>query len=215
MLIKTEGGSSGASAPAPAPSSKATGKAPARSGNFECPAMADDEDDPATYHKLVALIKSKGVAFKHLGPHDHTPTSEASAALRVRLGWTDVTLASGAKAMLITNSKNKEQPYSLAVMAADHQLDWKKMKKLLTKGKNARMASVVEAWEVTKCKPGGVPPFGSLFEGPGGVKTFVDPSLQAQGVNCNFNCGLRTRSMQMAVADYIALEQPEIANFCS
>jgi prolyl-tRNA editing enzyme YbaK/EbsC (Cys-tRNA(Pro) deacylase) len=153
--------------------------------------------------------------FKHLGPHEHTPTSEDSAALRVTLGWTDVTLASGAKAMLITNSKNKEQPYTLAVMAADQKLDWKKMKKLLPKGKNARMASVDEAWAVTKCKPGGVPPFGSLFDAPGGVKTYVDPSLQAQGENCNFNCGLRTRSMQMKVADYLAIEKPEIASFCS
>jgi len=53
------------------------------------------------------------------------------------------------------------------------------------------MASVEEVWEVTGCKPGGVPPFGSLFELPlgkdddgggsgsrGTVRMFVDWLLQ-------------------------------------
>ena len=83
------------------------------------------------------------------------------------------------------------------------------MKKLLLKGKSARMATEEEVWRVARCRPGGVPPFGILFDGPGGVRTFMDHSLAEQGDVCNFNCGLKTRSMQVSVSDYIAAEAPE------
>ena len=136
------------------------------------------------------------------------------------------------------NSKQQQQEssenecaldYVLAVMAANEKLDWKKMKKLLgpkSRSKGARMASVEEMWEVTGCKPGGVPPFGSLFEIPLGkdddgggseskikVRTFVDRSLQRQGDVINFNCGLRTRSIQMSFVNYFELEKPDMCDF--
>ena len=182
---------------------------------FMPPAVADGEDDHTTYLALIAKLHAAGVSFRHLGPHEHTPTSAEAAALRVKLGWTEVTLASGAKAMLVVNSKNVARPYCLAVMAADRQLDWKKMKKLIPKGKSARMATEAEVLEVTGCRPGGVPPFGSLFTARGGVQTFVDASLQEQGRVCNFNAGLRTRSMQITVTDYLAVEAPELVRITS
>ena len=50
------------------------------------------------------------------------------------------------------------------------------------------------------------------MEGPGGVRTFLDHSLVQQGDVCNFNCGLKTRSMQVAVSDYVAAEAPELVH---
>ena len=41
-----------------------------------------------------------------------------------------------------------------------------------------------------------------------GVRTVMDTSLKEQGPTTNFNCGLRTRSISMAVADYIRVEKP-------
>jgi len=161
-----------------------------------------------------------------------------------------VTLASGAKAMLLKNGTRKntntntsseeedDRPFVLAVMAANERLDWKKMKQMLgpkSRSKGARMATVEEMWDVTGCKPGAVPPFGSVFcippsspvvrddgsDGGGGgdgssrrmVHTFVDRSLQRQGGVINFNCGLRTRSIQMAFGDYLDVEKPELCDF--
>ena len=153
--------------------------------------------------------------MRHLGPHAASLTSEDAATTRRELGWENVTLASGAKAMLMSNSKNADEPFVLAVMAANERLDWKKMKRIFPKGKNARMATEEEVWRVTGCKPGAVPPFGSVFAAPdgGSVPTFVDTSLQRQGPVINFNCGLRTRSIQIAIGDYLAVEKPELCDF--
>lgn len=163
------------------------------------------------------------------------------------MGWDDVTLASGAKAMLIKNGTRKntnnnssedddDRPFVLAVMAANERLDWKKMKKMLgpkSRSKGARMATVEEMGIITGCKPGAVPPFGSVFvlpsvvrkdsndddggsvsgNGSRAVHTFVDRSLQRQGGVINFNCGLKTRSIQMAFGDYLDLEKPELCDF--
>ena len=38
----------------------------------------------------------------------------------------------------------------------------------------------------------------------------VDTSLQEQGASINFNAGLRTFSVSMALEDYLAIEKPEV-----
>jgi hypothetical protein len=95
---------------------------------------------------------------------------------------------------------------------------------------------------------GAVPPFGSLFSI--GAVTYMDPSLQEQGPDINFNAvrverqetlrenwsgivrattvtepkidpfamvaasqGLRTRSVAMSIADFIAVEKPVVLSF--
>ena len=58
----------------------------------------------------------------------------------------------------------------------------------------------------------------SVFDAPApgvGVRTLLDRSLLQQGEVCNFNCGLKTRSMQVKVADYVAAEAPEIVDISS
>jgi len=214
--------------------------------------ITDEEGDDRTYRLVLSNLRRplqrepsppQRCDFRHLGPHPPSLTSEESASTRRRMGWDDVTLASGAKAMLIKNGTRKgnaggggvavqdddDRTFVLAVMAADERLDWKKMKKMLgpkSRSKGARMATVEEVWDVTGCRPGAVPPFGSLFVRPSmdqgvdghggggrGVHTFVDRSLQRQGGVINFNCGLRTRSIQMAFQDYIDLEKPELCDF--
>jgi len=178
------------------------------------PAVSVEEGDDRTYQ--LVLQKLRNYDLLHLGPHAPSLTSEESAATRRRLGWAGATLASGAKAMVIKNGRgNVDGPFVLAVMAADRKLDWKRMKKLLgpkSRSKSARMATVEEVWDVTGCVPGAVPPFGSVGTG-GALRTFVDRSLQRQGDVINFNCGLRTRSVQMAVSDYLDAEEPELCDF--
>ena len=127
-------------------------------------------------------------------------TSEEAAQVR------GVPLASGAKAMLVVDSKHAM--FILAVMSAARLFDWKLLKSL-TGSKSLRFATEEEVKSTTKCIPGAVPPFGSLFQ----VKTWVDQSLLDQGPTINFNAGLRTRSVSMSVSDFLRLETPNIVNF--
>ena len=53
--------------------------------------------------------------------------------------------------------------------------------------------------------PGAIPPFGSLFALP----TRCDPAL-ADNPSINFNAGDHAVSVQMAYADYLAIEQPQL-----
>jgi Ala-tRNA(Pro) deacylase len=179
--------------------------------------VAPEEGDPATYHAVLHKLRSRGISFDHLGPHEPTPTSEDAAATRQKHGWTNATLASGAKAILLSNAKDAATPFILCVMSASQKLDSKKLKKAVPNAKAAKWATPEEVLDVTGCVSGAVPPFGSLFRVPGDpgkpVPTFMDESLRAQGPIINFNCGLKTRSVQMTVQDFIDLERPVICSF--
>ena len=103
--------------------------------------------------------------------------------------------------LLKDNSSKSVEPsilFTLAVMSASKKFSWKLVKKVL-KIKNMRFATPEEVFEITGCRPGAVPPFGSVF----GVQTIVDESLKLQGDTINFNCGLRTHSMRLKVNDYL------------
>lgn len=99
----------------------------------------------------------------------------------------------------------KNNVLKMAVMAADRKINWKKLKQVLNL-KKLSLAESEEVFKLTKCIPGAVPPFGSLFK----IETFCDESLKIQGNSINFNCGLRTASMNLATEDYLELEKPVI-----
>ena len=103
------------------------------------------------------------------------------------------------------STKTEELIFCLAIMSASKKFSWKLVKKAL-KVKNMRFATPEEVFQVTRCLPGAVPPFGSVF----GISTIVDESLKLQGDTINFNCGLRTHSMRISVADYLDLEKPKL-----
>ena len=75
--------------------------------------------------------------------------------------------------------------------------------------KSTKFASEEEVYALTGCRPGAVPPFGSLW----GLRTYVDGSLRRQGETINFNAGLRTRSVSMSFADYLEVEKATEADF--
>jgi Ala-tRNA(Pro) deacylase len=185
---------------APAPAAKApTACLPAGAA-----AVADEIEDPATSDRLLALLASHGVAHTQLR-HEPTHTSADSAEVR------GATLASGAKALFMKSSKPLEHGglYVLAVMSAARKADLSSLKKGLG-AKTLSMAPAADVWAVTGCRPGAVPPFGSLWSG---VRTVVDPSLVEQGGSINFNAGLRTLSVSMATADWLAVEGPTTVSF--
>ena len=152
-----------------------------------------DKENPETYEKITNWISTRKVKYG-LWIHGPTKTSEESAKVR------GVSLASGAKAMLVKEGKDN---FLLCVMAADKKVSWKKVKTVLST-KKINLASEEEVRALTKCIPGAVPPFGSVF----GIRTLLDKSLIEQGDTINFNCGLRTHSLCLKTKDYLALEKP-------
>ncbi|KAJ8613246.1 hypothetical protein CTAYLR_004547 [Chrysophaeum taylorii] len=165
--------------------------------------QASGDADDTLFRKLIALFEARGVAHARL-LHAPTLTSEASVVERRKGGWTDTTLGSGAKAMLMRRSKGG---FALCVLAADRKLDWKKLKKAVAK--DLRLATTEEVFEASRCVPGAVPPFGSQFFAE--TRTFVDHSL-GQNERINFNCGLRTQSVRLDFDSYLALEQPTLVD---
>ena len=75
--------------------------------------------------------------------------------------------------------------------------------------KSTKFASEEDVYALTGCRPGAVPPFGSLWN----LRTFVDQSLIDQGDEINFNAGLRTASVRMTLQDFLEVEQPVVASF--
>ena len=176
--------------------------------------VGEEEGDGRTYWRVLALLEKHGVQYAHLGPHEPTRTSEDSVRVRVSLGWHDCSLARGAKAMLLVNSRSGS--FALMVMSAARRLDWKLLRRVLPQGKKWGMASEDQVMRVTGCLPGAVPPFGSVFQNSSGeddddsgvVVTYMDKSLREQGEIINFNAGLRTRSVEITLEDYVRIEKP-------
>lgn len=153
------------------------------------------QEQSITFEALIQKLAGKNIT---LTEHEPVRTSEEAAAIR------GTTLDSGAKAMLLCNAGKMV----LAVMSASRKLDWKKIKKLIGV-KDIRFATEEEVALSTRCIPGAVPPFGSLW----GIQSYMDFSLQSQGETINFNAGLRTKSVSMTLSDYLELERPIIGEF--
>jgi len=146
------------------------------------------------YNKIITLLDERGVEYS---TEHHEPTRTSEDAARIR----GTSMKSGAKALVMQGKKTKTN--WLFVLPADLRLDAKKIKEVV--GERVTFCPNLE--EVTGCKPGSMPPFGSIV----GLKTYLDPKL-AQNEEINFNAGSLTDSVNMKFADYIAIEQPEVVD---
>lgn len=152
-------------------------------------------EEESTFNRVIELLTGKDIRVTE---HEPVRTSEEAAKVR------GSTLESGAKAMLLSDGVK----LILAVMSASRKLDSKKFKKIIS-SKSLKFASEEEVLSATRCIPGAVPPFGSIF----GLSTYMDLSLRTQGDSINFNAGLRTKSVTMLLEDYITVENPVICEF--
>ena len=157
-------------------------------------------EDRTTHETLMKLLEDNNLVFDKL-EHEPTRTSEESAKVR------GVPLSSGAKAMVAKDTAKGS--FILFVFPASRKISWKLVKALLNV-KKIELASEEEVYTLTKCRPGAVPPFGSVFK----IPTYCDKELVNQGVTINFNAGLRGFSvLNLPVKDYLKLENPQIAEF--
>lgn len=164
----------------------------------------EPEETDASFIKVRDFLNENKVEYT-LSEHKAVLTSEEAAEVR------GVSLASGAKAMLIKDTGKKLSregvSYYLAVMSAANRFSSKQFKKTIN-CKTFRFATPEEVHEVTGCLPGAVPPFGKIF----GVPVWVDRSL-GKNESINFNCGMRTKSIAMKYEDYFNVEGPTFQVF--
>jgi prolyl-tRNA editing enzyme YbaK/EbsC (Cys-tRNA(Pro) deacylase) len=158
-------------------------------------------DSHAIADRITALITQAG-AWCDSFEHEPVRTSEEAAALRP--GYT---LRQGAKAIIVrTKLVGGGRSYVMLVIPADRRFDGAKVKRLLH-AKEVRFATEAEVSELTDgVQPGGVPPFGNLFE----LDVVSDPTLY-DNADIVFNAG-RTTTIAMHSADYRRLAQPTVAD---
>jgi len=147
----------------------------------------------SVFERLRAALDGAGITFTHTR-HRAVYTSAEAAEVR------GVPLHSGAKALIVKVGES----LVLSVMPADLSLDSVSLRKHL-RARRSRFATQDEVFELTGLKPGSIPPFGSLFA----LRTYCDPRL-GDNERINFNAGSHTDSFQMAYADYVRFEKPEM-----
>ncbi len=146
--------------------------------------------------RIQALLRSRGVPFT-LKEHAPVKTSQEAADIR------GTPLHEGAKALVFA----ADGAMVLAVVSADKRVGTRAFKRAFGI-KNLRMITPDELRELTGLPVGAVPPFGSVLDLP----TYVDRGL-LENERISFNAGSRTASIIMACRDYIAVEQPTLADF--
>lgn len=148
--------------------------------------------------RVLAWLRDAGVAFQVI---EHAPvfTSEQAAAVR------GTRLAEGAKALVVLA---EDRPAHL-VLPADRKVDNARLRALLGTRK-LRFATRAELLTLTGCTPGGVPPFGHLFDLP----VYLEAAL-TDLERVAFNAGSNTVSIIMGAADLVRLCGATVCRFAA
>ena len=153
--------------------------------------------------RIIALLDEAG-CWRESFIHRPTRTSEESAAARP--GYS---LRQGAKAIILRVKRRKNDKFFvMLVYPADRKFDSRRVKRHFG-ARDIRFATAAEALSLTGgVQPGGVPPFGALFDLP----LYADPAL-FDNERIVFNAGDRRFSLAMRSADYRRLAQPGVFSF--
>jgi prolyl-tRNA editing enzyme YbaK/EbsC (Cys-tRNA(Pro) deacylase) len=151
------------------------------------------------HQQITDILKQHDFWFEEF-THKAVRTSEEAAAIR-----NGYTIEQGAKALIIrAKIPNVGKKFVMLVMQGSKKFNGTKVKKILSSN-DIRFATEGEVDEITSgVKPGGVPPFGNLFN----LEVFADRSL-FDNEKIVFNAG-RTSTIGMFSADYIKIVQPHI-----
>lgn len=152
--------------------------------------------------RITQLLEGNGCWFETF---EHEPVRTSEEAARVRPGYS---LHQGAKAIIVrVRKQGPAKTFVMLVFPADLRFDKEKVRHLLS-AKDIRFAAEQEVLEITKgVEPGGVPPFGNLFD----LEVIADPELFGNE-KIVFNAGDRRFSVAMKSDDYRRLVKPRIAS---
>ena len=155
------------------------------------------------YHSTVETIEVllKDRWFEKF-EHEAVRTSEEAAEVRK-----NYTLEQGTKALIVRIKKSANKKFVMIVVPGDKKFDTKKAREVLD-AKDIRFASPSEVSEITNgIVPGGVPPFGNLFD----LEVYVDEKV-FNNEKIIFNAGDKRVSIGMFSKDYIDLVSPNIVS---
>lgn len=148
--------------------------------------------------RIIDLLDAHNCWFEKF---EHKPVRTSQEAAEIRTGYS---LEQGAKALIVrVKISNSQKFFAMLVLSGDHKFDSKKVKHHFG-AKDIRFATEQEVAELTGgVEPGGVPPFGTLFELP----VVVDVQLLAHE-KIIFNAGDKRVSVAVRTVDYLKLVQP-------
>lgn len=154
---------------------------------------------------IESILKDGGLWFERF-EHEAVRTSEEAAKLRP-----EYSIRQGTKSLIVKGKRpNEEKRFIMVVVPGDKQFDKHKLR-AETGYTDVRFATPDEVAELTKgILPGGVPPFGNLFDLP----VFIDANV-FENEKIIFNAGDRRVSMAMYSKDYLAIVKPEVRNIVS
>jgi Ala-tRNA(Pro) deacylase len=163
--------------------------------------MIDPKYHPVV-SQIVKLLEKNQVWFETF---EHEPVRTSEEAAKLRHGYS---LHQGAKSLLIRVKVSKTQrKFVMLVVPGDTRFNSAKAEQILG-SKDLRFATETEVGELTGgIQPGGVPPFGNLFE----LEVIVDPTLLANE-KIIFNAGDKSFSIGMKSVDYVEIVKPRIAS---
>ncbi len=146
---------------------------------------------------LIAYLTSCNVSFEHL-EHPEKFTSQEVAAAQHVPG------AEMVKSVLV----NADAKFVLAILSANHRVNFDRLAKALGAGK----VTLAAEKDLTKLFPdaevGAEPPFGTMYN----VPTIVDEHLTTQTeIVCQ--AGTHHDTVKLAWTDYAALENPQVGDF--
>jgi len=151
--------------------------------------------------RIERLLRQDGCWFETF---EHEPVRTSEEAARVRTGYG---LEHGAKALIIRSKRGAERRFAMVVVPGDRRMDSSLVKQMLD-ARDIRFATSDEVGTVTGgVEPGGVPPFGNLFE----MQVLCDPAVVAHE-RIIFNAGDRGFSIAIRSADYVRLVRPLITD---
>ena len=157
----------------------------------------------AVSRQIMTLLDAEDCWYETFA-HPPVRTSEEAAATRP--GYS---LRQGAKAIILRVKRSKRDKFFvMLVFPADRRFDSKAVKAHFS-AQDIRFANEQEVLSLTGgVEPGGVPPFGNLFDLP----VVAAPELFDEE-RIVFNAGDRRFSLAMRSADYRRLVRPQIFAF--
>ncbi|OGG16596.1 hypothetical protein A3D77_06300 [Candidatus Gottesmanbacteria bacterium RIFCSPHIGHO2_02_FULL_39_11] len=153
---------------------------------------------------MISLLKENNFRYESF---EHAPVRTSIEAAKIRTGYT---LSQGTKALIVRVKADGKKFLVMLVIPGDKKFDSEKVRTLLH-SKDIRFATEEEVIKITDgVLPGGVPPFGNLFN----IPVYIDPKV-LENEKIIFNAGDRSFSIAMKSEDYFTLVRPIVSPLTS
>jgi len=157
------------------------------------------------YNRIIQTLTEQNTSYTE---HRHEPVRTSEEAAKIRGSDLNV----GAKALIFWGFKadNSKEPIQL-VLQGSKKVDKEKFIQEHKEYTKIKMVSTEEVMQIAKVAPGGVPPFGNLFDPS--IKIYVDENLLKLNY-IEFNAGDRSISVKLLCSNWQKLTNPIVSSFC-